>query len=128
MDAHFGGFTLHTDQPGSAGGEGSAPSPFDTFLAALGTCAGVYVLGFCQQRGITTEGLRLIQEHKTDSATGHVSQVRLEIVLPPGFPLKYQAAVIRAAEGCAVKKHLEHPPAFAVKTSVAAPRPILIPG
>ena len=71
VDAHFNSYTIHTDQPIQAGGEASAPTPFATFLAALGTCAGIYVLGFCQRRGIATEGLRLVQRVETESGTRH---------------------------------------------------------
>jgi ribosomal protein S12 methylthiotransferase accessory factor len=123
VDAHFHSFTVHTDQPVLAGGEESAPTPFATFLASLGTCAGFYVLSFCQRRSINTEGLRLVQRTETDRDTGMVQVVRLEIELPAGFPEQYRAAVIRAAEQCAVKKHLEHPPAFEVSTSVCTVEP-----
>jgi ribosomal protein S12 methylthiotransferase accessory factor len=116
VDAHFGPYTIHTNQPIQAGGEASAPTPFATFLAALGTCAGIYVLGFCQRRGIATDGLRLVQHVETDPDTGMVRLVRLEIELPADFPEQYRAAVIRAAEQCAVKKHLEHPPTFEIRT------------
>ena len=119
MDAHFGGFTLQTDQPLSGGGDGSAPTPFATFLASIGTCAGIYVLGFCRQRGIPTEGVRLVQRLEVDHLSGMVRSVKLDIQVPPGFPDKYRPAVIRAAEQCAVKKHLEHPPVFEVNTHVA---------
>jgi ribosomal protein S12 methylthiotransferase accessory factor len=123
VDAHFHSFTVHTDQPIQAGGEASAPTPFATFLASLGTCAGIYVLGFCQRRGIATDGLRLVQQTETDRDTGMVRVVRLEIELPADFPEQYRAAVVRAAEQCAVKKHLAHPPEFAVSTSVRAAEP-----
>lgn len=120
VDAHFGGFTVPTDQPVQGGGEGSAPTPFATFLASIGTCAGIYVLGFCRQRGLPTEGLRLVESLEVDRATGMVSKVLLDIQVPAGFPEKYRGAVIRAAEQCAVKKHFEHPPAFEVSTHLAA--------
>ena len=117
VDAHFGSFTVQTDQPAhGAGGAASAPTPFETFLAALGTCAGFYVLSFCQRRGIATDSVRLVQQTETDSDTGMVRMVRLDIELPPDFPEQYRAAVIRAAEQCAVKKLLEHPPTFAIRT------------
>ena len=116
VDAHFGPYTVHTDQPTHAGGDGSAPSPFAIFLAAIGTCAGFYVLGFCQRRGIATDGLRLIQRLEVEATTGMVRTVRLDIELPVGFPKRYREAVIRAAEQCAVKKHFEHPPAFEITT------------
>ena len=120
VDANFGGFTLKTDQPIQGGGQGSAPTPFATFLASIGTCAGIYVLGFCQQRGIPTQGIKIVQRMHSDRMTGLVGQIDLEIQLPPDFPAKYKDAVIRSAEQCAVKKHLEHPPTFNVTTSIAA--------
>ena len=110
VDANFGGFSLKTDQPVQGGGDNSAPSPFATFLASIGTCAGIYVLGFCNQRGIPTDGIKIIQRMHTDRTTGMVGQIDLEIQVPPDFPEKYKSAVIRSAEQCAVKKHLENPP------------------
>jgi putative redox protein len=118
VEASFGGMTVKTDQPIQGGGEGSAPTPFATFLASIGTCAGIYVLGFCQQRGIPTNGIKIVQRMHSDRTTGLVGQIDLEIQLPSDFPEKYKAAVIRSAEQCAVKKHLEHPPVFNVTTSL----------
>ncbi len=120
VNARFGSFTVRTDQPAESGGNDSAPTPFALFLAALGTCAGYYVLGFCRERGIPTEGIRLVQHAERDPATHLVSRVILDIQLPPEFPSKYAAAAIRAAGQCAVKKHLERPPAIEVKATSAA--------
>lgn len=120
VDAHFSQFTVKTDQPPQGGGEGSAPTPFATFLASLGTCAGIYVLGFCRQRGISAEGIRLLQRTESDPLTGLVSRITLDIQLPPDFPEKYRTAMVRAAEQCAVKKHFEHPPAIEVSTSTGS--------
>jgi putative redox protein len=119
VDAHFGDFVVPTDQPPAGGGEGSAPTPFATFLSTIGTCAGIYVLGFCRQRGISTDGIRLVQRMRTDRFTGMVSEVDVTIELPSGFPDKYADAVVRAAEQCAVKKHFEHPPVITVGTAAA---------
>jgi ribosomal protein S12 methylthiotransferase accessory factor len=118
VDAHFGPFTVQTDQP-AAGGQASAPTPFSLFLASLGTCAGIYVLGFCRQRNLPTEGLRIQERIHRNPATGMVEKVDLEIQVSAEFPEKYRPALIRAAELCAVKKHLEAPPRFdvSVKTS-----------
>jgi ribosomal protein S12 methylthiotransferase accessory factor len=118
VDAEFGGFTVKTDQPPQGGGENSAPTPFALFLSSIGTCAGIYVLGFCKQRGLPTDGIRIVQQTERDPATGLVGTIRLNIEVPPSFPEKYYDALIRAADQCAVKKHLEHPPAFDVKTVV----------
>jgi putative redox protein len=119
VDAHFGPYTVVTDQPPSGGGEGSAPTPFSLFLASIGACAGIFVLGFCRQRGLPADGIRLVQRMETDPLTHMVARVSLDIRLPPDFPEKYKDAVIRSAEQCTVKKHLEHPPVFAVTTSIA---------
>ena len=116
VDAHFGTFTIQTDQPPAA----SAPTPFATFLASIGTCEGIYVLGFCQQRGLPTEGIRILQRMHTDASTGMVGKIDLEIQVPPSFPEKYLPSLVRAAELCAVKKHIERPPVFDVYTQVAS--------
>ncbi len=123
VDAHFDKFTIKTDQPKQHGGDDSVPTPFVTFLAAVGACAEIYVLGFCRQRGILTDGMKIIQRMGVDQVTGMTTKISLDIVLPPGFPEKYRDAVIRAADQCAVKKHLHHPPAFEIKTLAAVTVP-----
>jgi putative redox protein len=120
VDAHYGPYTIPTDQPPMGGGSGSAPTPFSLFLASLGTCAGIYVLGFCRQRGLPTDGIRLIESVERDPRTHMVSKVSIEVRLPAGFPEKYREAVIRSAEQCAVAKHLENPPKIAVTTVMEA--------
>ncbi len=118
VDASFDGFTVATDQPLAVGGEGSAPTPFAVFLSSIGTCAGIYVLGFCKQRGLPTDGIRIIQRPHRDPMTGMVEAIDLEIQVPETFPEKYYESLIRSANLCAVKKHLEHPPSFNVYTKV----------
>ena len=116
--ANYGGFTIQTDQPARGGGEGSAPAPFDLFLASIGTCAGIYALGFMQQRGIDPEGSKLTMRTRHNPTIGLIDKIELELKTPPGFPDKYRDAIINAMELCAVKKHLEHPPSFNVYTKV----------
>lgn len=116
VDAHFNNLTVPTDQPPMGGGEGSAPTPFDTFLASIGTCAGIYVLGFCRQRGLSTDGVRLVQRINRNPFSHMVDQIDLEIQVPESFPEKYLSSLVRSAELCAVKKHLENPPKFKVYT------------
>jgi ribosomal protein S12 methylthiotransferase accessory factor len=119
VDAQFGAYTVHTDQPPHAGGEGTAPAPFSLFLASIATCAGIYVLGFCRQRGLPTDGIRIVQRSEGDSKTGMVKKLGLDIEVPPSFPERYYDALVRAANQCAVKKHIEAPPpAFEVRTVV----------
>jgi putative redox protein len=118
VDAAFNGFTIKTDQPPPGGGQGSAPTPFALFLASIGTCAGIYVLGFCRQRGISTDDIRIRQVLEVDRLTGMVKRVNMDIDLPPDFPERYAPALIRSAELCAVKKHLESPPKFNIQTHI----------
>lgn len=118
VDAKYNGFTIKTDQPMRGGGENSAPAPFDLFLASIGTCAGIYVLGFCQQRGIPTEGIKILQRMMVDPMKRGIGKIALEIQVPPEFPEQYKEAVIRSAELCAVKKHLHDPPRFDIYTKV----------
>jgi len=120
VDASFRGLTVKTDQPKQAGGEGAAPSPFEVFLASVGTCAGIYVLGFCQQRGIPTEDIRIVQSLDVNPATYMIEQINLDIQLPKDFPAQYKEAVIRSAQMCAVKKHLENPPKFNIQTTIGS--------
>ena len=119
VDARIGSHVVRTDQPVSNGGEDAAPSPFDLFLAAIGTCAGIYVAGFCHKRGLPTEGIRIVQRSHLDPTTGALSRVELDIEVPPGFPEKYADALVRVADQCAVKKAIQAQPVFDVKTVVA---------
>jgi putative redox protein len=119
VNAQFGPFSVQTEQPADDGGENSAPSPFALFLAALGTCAGYYVLSFCRQRGIPTTGIRLIQSTEENPTTKLVAKIKVDIQLPAGFPEKYRAAVIKAADQCMVKRHFQHPLAVEIVTSLA---------
>ena len=116
VDAHFRGHTILTDQPAGGGGEDSAPMPFEVFLASIGTCAGIYILGFCRQRGIPTEDIHIIQRNNRNSFSGLMDKIDLEIQVPPTFPKQYHDALVRAADLCLVKKTLESPPKFSIVT------------
>ena len=117
VNAEINNRIIPTDQLVAGGGEGTAPSPYDYFLASLGTCAGIYVLSFCQQRQISTEGLELTQRMEfatTEDGKNKLAKVSIEIDLPPGFPEKYRNAIVKAAELCAVKKVIMDPPEFEI--------------
>jgi putative redox protein len=118
VDAEYKGFTVQTDQPASAGGDGSAPAPFDLFIASIGTCAGIFMLSFMKQRGIDPEGAGLTLTSRRDPS-GMVGAIDIDLHLPAGFPEKYEAAVVRAVDQCSVKRHIHQPPAFSVFTSRA---------
>lgn len=116
VDAHYKGFDIKTDQPAAGGGEGSAPSPFDLFLASLGTCAGFYVLSFCQERNIPTDDIHLVMRTERDPQKKMIGRVTIDIILPEEFPEKYLSAVRQAAGLCTVKRNIQNPPEFDIKT------------
>jgi len=121
VNAEMKGFTIQTDQPPKYGGEGSAPSPFDYFLSSIGTCAGIYVLKFCEKRNIPTGEISLVQRLeylKTEDDKSYLDRIVLEINVPQSFPEKYRAALIKVADQCAVKKTIMNPPKFEIRTTV----------
>ena len=121
VDAEMATHRIRTDQSLAHGGEGTAPEPFELFLASLATCAGYYVLGFCRTRGIPLDGIELIQHHQLDERTGRLIQVDIDLRLPPSFPERYASAVIQAVEQCKVKRVLMSPPEVVVKVLPPAP-------
>ncbi len=122
VDAKYNGFTIKTDQSVKSGGKGSAPEPFNYFLASIGTCAGIYVLSFCQQRNIPFENIKLIQKTEYRPNGKMIAKITIDIELPTDFPAKYKKAVVSAAQLCTVKKHLEDPPEFSIITSTCEPK------
>jgi putative redox protein len=118
VDAHYKGFHIKTDQPVYQGGEGSAPAPFDLFLVSIATCAGIYVLSFCQNRNIPTEDIMLTMHSEKNPETRRIERIRIDIQMPAEFPEKYTNAVIKSINGCAVKIHMEHPPFFNVNVKI----------
>jgi ribosomal protein S12 methylthiotransferase accessory factor len=117
VDARLGAHVVRTDQPREKGGEDTAPSPFQHFLASIGTCAGIFVQGFCQKRGLPFEGIRIL-ERPSYAQDGTLTGVDLEIRVPPDFPEKYHQALVRVADKCSVKKAIADQPRFAVRTVV----------
>jgi putative redox protein len=118
VNANIKGHIIKTDQPKEYGGEDSYPTPFDLFLASLGTCAGFYVKIFCQKRNIPTDNIKIIQTMEYDETTVMIDKIKIDIKLPSDFPEKYKEAVVNSANLCAVKKHIQNPPEFEVFTSV----------
>ena len=117
VTAHSHGHIIRTDQPIADGGEDSAPSPYELFLASIGTCAGIYVKSFCDNRQISTEGIKIIQSYEWNKETGLPLKISLDIKLPEGFPEKYKASLIHVADLCKVKKTMANPPQFEIIAS-----------
>jgi len=118
VQAQYKGFTIDTDQPAHGGGGGSAPAPFDYFIASIGTCAGFYVLKFLEQRSLPTEGVRVTLSTKKDRERKRISDVVVRIELPDEFPQKYRQALMRAVDLCSVKQHVLEPPRFTTEVSI----------
>lgn len=116
VDADFGTCTIPTDQTRENGGDESAPEPYNLFLASIGTCAGYYVMAFCEARGIPIEGISLMQRHEFTEPGHNLSKVHLEIRVPLDFPEKYRKALVHAAATCGVKKAIAQSPEFSIET------------
>ena len=112
VNAAYHGFEIKTDQPTNSGGDGSAPAPFDLFLASLGTCAGIFALGFMRNRKLNTDGFRILMSFERDEERHLIKKVRMDFRLPKDFPPRYKDALLNAAGLCTVKRHLHAPPEF----------------
>lgn len=111
ITAHVNGFTIKTDQPINNGGTNTAPNPFELFLASLGTCAGIFIKSFCDNREIPAEGITITESYVTNKETGLPESITLKVNLPADFPEKYKKSVLLAAEQCKVKRTiLAQPP------------------
>ena len=117
VDAEYKGFTIRTDQPKYAGGEGSASQPFDLFVASMGTCVGIYIVYFCKERDIPYKDIKVVLTTERGDKTRPLSKVHMDIRLPADFPDKYRQAVIRSVNQCAVKRAMMDPPEFEIVTS-----------
>jgi ribosomal protein S12 methylthiotransferase accessory factor len=106
VEAEIGGHTVRTDQKIEDGGGGTAPSPSQYFLASIAACAGFYVMQFCRERNIPTDGVTVCMKTSRNEKTRLLDPTVIEIGLPPDFPAKYESAVVRAADQCWVKKQI----------------------
>ena len=115
VDVDIGNFKINTDQSHEHGGDASAPEPFAMFLASLASCAGIFALGFCQSREISTEGFALYLDWENEDKPPFAAKARFRLVLPKDFPEKYQASIIRSVEKCRVKHYIHNPPEFSIE-------------
>ena len=117
VNSTYKGFTVKTDQPKSEGGNDSAPEPYDLFLSSIGTCAGVYIVYFCESRNIPIIDITMTLHFERNEASHLMEKIAIDVKLPPDFPPKYKKAVIRAAQMCTVKRNLIQPPEILVTTN-----------
>lgn len=125
VTAHVGSHEIHTDQAVQNGGDDSAPTPYEIFLGAIGACAGIYVQGFCATRGIDSSNIVIRQWPRYDER-GTLRAVELAIELPPGFPPRYQQALVRVVEQCSVRRAIAARPEFLVRISASQAGPALV--
>ncbi len=118
VNAEVENHIIETDQKTDSGVPGSAPEPYMLFLVSIATCAGIYVKRFCDFRKISSEGIQIFQRHEFGTTKKGLSKVTIEIQVPPDFPEKYYAALIRSADKCSVKRTIFDPPEFEISTSV----------
>lgn len=113
LQASFGEHQITSDQSVAVGGKGEYPEPFDYFLASMPLCAAFYMRKFCQQRDISTEGLKVSQDNENISEDNpYKKKITLEVTLPDNFPKKYNKAILAAANTCTVKKVVQAMPDF----------------
>ncbi|HEX2974819.1 MAG TPA: OsmC family protein [Bacteroidales bacterium] len=108
------GHRIRTDQPVDNGGTDAAPSPFDLYLASIGTCAGVYVKSYCDNRQIPTEQIKIIQKTEFSPESGLPVKMTLDIQIPADFPEKLRDSLVHVAGLCKVKKSIANPPVFEI--------------
>ena len=117
VDAHIENMGVPTDQSIANGGTGTAPEPFQLFLASIATCAGIYALEFCLTRKIPTAGMGLILSFKMDAGNQVCKRLSVDLNLPAGFPEQYKRAVVKVMNLCSVKKQILNPPEFVIRAS-----------
>ena len=113
LEAKVGPYVIKSDQSQKDGGQGTAPNPFEYFLASVGLCATHYLNEFCKQRNIPTEGMKITE--KVSRNTEGKLVFTIELKLPNDFPQKYRDAIVASAGSCAVKKAIESQPVFEMK-------------
>jgi len=115
--ARHRGLELVTDQPIQEGGENTALTPAEAFVAALGSCAGVYVLHFAKRHAIAVEGMTIEVDYTYAERPRRVGTMEVRVRMPQPVDPQQQAALQRAAEQCLVHNTLRHPPRVAIAVS-----------
>jgi ribosomal protein S12 methylthiotransferase accessory factor len=116
LEAKFDDFTVVTDQPIRYKGDGSAPSPFDYFLASSALCAAYFVRVYCKARDISTENIRLSQNNIVDPENRYNQIFRIEVELPENISDKDRQGILRSIDRCTVKKVVQTGPEFQIET------------
>jgi len=116
LEAKFDDFTVVTDQPIRYKGDGSAPSPFDYFLASSALCAAYFVRVYCKARDIPTENIRLSQNNIVDPENRYNQIFKIQVELPEDISDKDRQGILRSIDRCTVKKVVQTGPTFEIET------------
>lgn len=116
LEAKFDDFTVIADQPIRYKGDGSAPSPFDYFLASSALCAAYFVKVYCNARDIPTDDIRLSQNNIVDPENRYDQTFQINVELPDTISEKDRVGILRSIDRCTVKKVVQQSPTFAIET------------
>ncbi|WP_042145325.1 MULTISPECIES: OsmC domain/YcaO domain-containing protein [unclassified Pseudoalteromonas] len=116
LEAKFDDFTVIADQPIRYKGDGSAPSPFDYFLASSALCAAYFMKVYCAARDIPTDGIRLSQNNIVDPEDRYNQIFQIQVELPESISDKDRQGILRSIDRCTVKKVVQTGPEFKIKT------------
>ena len=116
LEAKFDDFTVTTDQPIRYKGDGSAPSPFDYFLASSALCAAYFVRVYCLARKIPTEDIRLSQNNIIDPENRYAQIFKIDVELPESISQRDREGILRSIDRCTVKKVIQQTPDFQIET------------
>lgn len=116
LEAKFDDFTVTADQPIRYKGDGSAPSPFDYFLASSALCAAYFVKVYCKARDIPTDNIRLSQNNIVDPEDRYNQIFQIQVELPDDISDKDRQGILRSIERCTVKKVVQTGPEFKIET------------
>lgn len=115
LEAKFDDFTVIADQPIRYKGDGSAPGPFDYFLASSAMCAAYFVKVYCNSRDIPTENIRLSQNNIVDPEDRYNQIFKIQVELPESISDKDRQGILRSIDRCTVKKVVQTGPEFKVE-------------
>ncbi|MET4163429.1 ribosomal protein S12 methylthiotransferase accessory factor [Marinobacterium sp. MBR-111] len=115
LEAKFDDFTVIADQPIRYKGDGSAPGPFDYFLASSALCAAYFVKVYCNARDISTENIRLSQNNIVDPEDRYNQIFKIQVELPEDISDKDRQGILRSIDRCTVKKVVQTGPTFEIE-------------
>ena len=115
LEARFDDFTVIADQPIRYKGDGSAPGPFDYFLASSALCAAYFVKLYCDTRNLPTENIRLSQNNIVDPENRYKQIFKIQVELPEDISAKDRQGILRSIERCTVKKVVQTGPEFVIE-------------